>query len=146
MTRIYLLQRMSYPVADDIRMHVTKNIFVADSANIFVTKNLSYSVANYVKVTKNIFVADSANIFVIKNLSYSVANHVRMRVTKSILCDRWHEHTSHKECPILWQITKGWASLKIFYVTNIYDTNVFVTKNVLSCGRRYKGARLEKYI
>ena len=60
MTRIYLLQRMSYPVADDIRMHVTKNIFVADSANIFV----------------------------IKNLSYSVANHVRMRVTKSILCDR----------------------------------------------------------
>ena len=45
--------RMSYPVADDIRMHVTKNIFVADSANIFVTKNLSY-VANYVRVTKNI--------------------------------------------------------------------------------------------
>ena len=44
---------MSYPVTDDIRMHVTKNIFVADSANIFVTKNLSY-VANYVRVTKNI--------------------------------------------------------------------------------------------
>ena len=53
--------RMSYPVADDIRMHVTKNIFVADSANIFVTKNLSYSVANY----------------------------VRMRVAKNILCDKY---------------------------------------------------------
>ena len=52
---------MSYPVTDDIRMHVTKNIFVADSANIFVTKNLSYSVANY----------------------------VRMRVAKNILCDKY---------------------------------------------------------
>ena len=36
MTRIYLSQKMSYPVTDDIRMHVTKNIFVADSANIFI--------------------------------------------------------------------------------------------------------------
>ena len=82
MTRIYLSQKMSYPVTDDIRMHVTKNIFVADSANIFVTKNLSY-VANYGRVTKN------------------------------ILCDGWREYICHK--------------------------------NVLSCGRRYKNARHEKY-
>lgn len=58
--------------------------------------------------------------------------------------------------PIIWRITWTYASQRMSYpvanhvkvrvIQNILrDGNVFLTKNVLSCGRSCKGARHEKY-
>ena len=78
---------MSYPVADHVRVCVTKNILREKSyVNIRVTRKvLSCGNHERVRVTKNILREKS---YASQEKSYPVANHERVRVTKNILREK----------------------------------------------------------
>ena len=65
---------------------------------------MAYPVANYirVRVTKNILWM--MRIYLSQRMSYPVADHVRLRITKNILREGSRECICHKEYPILWQM------------------------------------------
>lgn len=99
MTWTYASQRMSYPVVNDIRVCITKNIS-GDGWHEYVriTKNV-LSCGRQCKNTrhKKYFTWQMTRMYASQRMSYPVANDIRVRVTKNILQDGWRECTRHKE-------------------------------------------------